>query len=569
MTDKPESERQVSASSAGHRLRIAVGALASLLCLTVYLLRLNPAAGLVSDDAWYIVLGMALAEGKGFTLISSPIPGLLPSYPPGFPLLLSLVFRLVPQFPDNVWLLKAVSLAAMGGVGVGTYQYLRKYRHLPSQLALGAACAVVMMPPFVFLATSTVMAECVFTLGQLLTVLLIERCAQRRKLSGDWVCALSAAALVSFTFLTRSVAAGLIVAVVLYLLKERLWRSAAIFLFGVTLCLAPWMLYARTHQPTREQVQRHGGNIIYSYGDQLWMKRAGDANSGRISWQQLPARVFENASDIVVRGTGGLFLPVLFRSAEESGEEVFALGYNSGMEGGSMGMATGTMCLSFCLSMLLLGGYVLAVRRRITLAELFLPLSLLITVIWPWWPFRYLLPLMPFLFFYLLTGIAGIHQFIQRRRTENSSPLTALRIVLVCVVVFYGYDHAQYLLLMHQSGAESRPEWLRNFSETEATLRWMREHLPPDAIVASSSPAMVYLYTGFRTVSADDPTGNRENWQKLGVRYAAILKPYAITPFDSEVHQVIHQTPRLRLRVVDLNRSDLAAADEVRALQPQ
>src|SRR5207245_75707 len=73
-----------------------------------YLPRLDDVCGLFSDDAWYVLLARALATGEGYTLTNLPTPGVAPVYPPGFPLLLSLVFRMAPDFPGNVVLLKAV-----------------------------------------------------------------------------------------------------------------------------------------------------------------------------------------------------------------------------------------------------------------------------------------------------------------------------------------------------------------------------------------------------------------------------------------------------------------------------
>ena len=75
---------------------------ATLLVLAIYLLRVDTAAGLTIDDGWYMLFAQAIARGDGFTLTSSPMPGLLPTYPPGWPALMSLVFLWVPDVPANV-----------------------------------------------------------------------------------------------------------------------------------------------------------------------------------------------------------------------------------------------------------------------------------------------------------------------------------------------------------------------------------------------------------------------------------------------------------------------------------
>lgn len=91
---------------------------AAALVIAIYLLRLDHVAGLIVDDGWYVLFAQGLARGDGFTLTSSPIPGLLPAYPPGWPALMSLVFLWAPDFPSNVPLLKSLSIAAMLAIGL-------------------------------------------------------------------------------------------------------------------------------------------------------------------------------------------------------------------------------------------------------------------------------------------------------------------------------------------------------------------------------------------------------------------------------------------------------------------
>ena len=49
---------------------------------------------------------------------------------------LAVIFRFSPDFPQNVLLLKSVSVAAMLGVGPLTYYYFTEYRPVPWQLAV-------------------------------------------------------------------------------------------------------------------------------------------------------------------------------------------------------------------------------------------------------------------------------------------------------------------------------------------------------------------------------------------------------------------------------------------------
>ena len=114
-------------------MRLFLAAL--LLPLGIYLLRVNDIAGVVVDDAWYLMLARALAEGSGYAIISSPREAILPLYPPGFPAVLSLAYRIHPEFPANVFLLKGVSIVAMLTVGILTFRYLRTHRQQPPAIA--------------------------------------------------------------------------------------------------------------------------------------------------------------------------------------------------------------------------------------------------------------------------------------------------------------------------------------------------------------------------------------------------------------------------------------------------
>ena len=112
-----------------------------------YLPRLDDVCGLFSDDAWYVLLARALATGEGYTLTNLPTPGVAPVYPPGFPLLLSLVFRMAPGFPGNVVLLKAVSIVSMAAVAVLTIRYCCRDQgfSFPTAWFVALATAVVVL----------------------------------------------------------------------------------------------------------------------------------------------------------------------------------------------------------------------------------------------------------------------------------------------------------------------------------------------------------------------------------------------------------------------------------------
>ena len=348
-------------------IRVASALAALFLFLIIYLLRLDRVVGLVVDDAWYVQLGKGLASGKGYTLINSPSPGIVPFYPPAFPMLLSLVFRLSPDFPSNIWLLKSVSIAAMLGVGLVAFYYFFRQRALPFYLSLGIAVATIFYPALVFLATSTVMSECFFTLVLLLAMVVIERGVSVETRSAAWRYSLIGGVLASLSFLTRSVAVGLIIAAIVYFLKKRLTRSALMFGGVVVLLTGPWILYTGSHAPTDQQRAEQSGNIVQSYKAQFWQRTAGQPAFGTITLGDIPERVWNNVSEIVKYDVGAIAAYPLFRPLEP---------------GLSVRIDKEARVFSLLLSLLAVLGWVSIIRERMTLVELTVPLTLLITVAW-------------------------------------------------------------------------------------------------------------------------------------------------------------------------------------------
>jgi len=505
---------------------------ASVAVLLIYVLRLDRAAGMMVDDAWYMLLAKALAEGKGYRLISSPSGAILPNYPPGFPAVLSPAFWLVPEFPDNIWLLKSISIFAMGGVGGLTYLYLHRCRDLARDLSACAAIAVAMTPAFVFLATSTVMSECVFTFAQLLTVVLIHfsiDSAESRKATRLVVLAgLVAAA----TVLIRSAAVGLVLAVVMVLLKERLWRRAVWFGGVTAICVLPWMVHARAHAPSAQDRAAHGGAVVYSYADQFWMRWAGTPEMGQATIADLPERVATNVVDIFARDVGGILVPTLFRGSAESGQEVVALGGKAGLSSGSMGSAGATMIISLALSAIVLLGFIRAMQERATAAEMLVPVALAIVTVWPFWSFRFVLPLTPFLFFYFVRGVQVV------------APKAA-RIGLLCIVGLGLFDHAGYILFPRPPDVD----WVAQAREVDAAIDWIGTNLDGREGLAASNPPLIFLRTGRKSIAFDHFPGDWATWKARGIRYIACLVPLELPSGRSGAYRVLYRSPN-RLWVI-------------------
>src|SRR5258708_2621481 len=110
----------------GHKARQPVAWIASV----VLLLSFVPSAQLawrardmshlaaMDDDGVYLVCAKSLAEGSGYRILSLPKEPFQTKYPPFYPWLLSLLWRINPSFPSNLplftffaWVMLPVSTA--------------------------------------------------------------------------------------------------------------------------------------------------------------------------------------------------------------------------------------------------------------------------------------------------------------------------------------------------------------------------------------------------------------------------------------------------------------------------
>jgi len=525
------------------------GLIGLLGCLLIYLLRLDRVVGLFVDDAWYVLLAKALATDQGYSLSNSPTPGILPLYPPAFPFVLSFVFRLSPSFPQNIYLLKAVSIAALLGAGWLTYRYFQRKRGLPWFVALGIMLSSVLSPMLAFLATSSVMSECFFTLVFIAVIVLVERSARATQTANSLQWAALAGVVTAIAFLTRSIGLALIVAGFLYLLKEKLLKSALVFAGLAVALSAPWVIYARWQAPTPAQQREQGGHIVMPYTRQFWQRRAGFEFMGEVTTADLPARVVRNLTEITGRDVLRIVAAPVFEALRDPAEE-------AKQERVRAGGSPSPLLVSFLLSLLVIIGFITVARQKITMAELAVFFSLGINLLWPWETLRYVLPLIPFIVFYFLSGLRALYSWYQQKRQQLDlrAQWVMMTGVASLIVAINLYGHASYLRKINSNSPLERPPWTQSFEELETMLKWIDRNVAKDAVLAAAYPPLVYLYTGNKTIAPYKPKENWDNWNRIGVRYLvrASLYPESFNPADLKFKVIYHSRSELNFSVIDL-----------------
>jgi hypothetical protein len=197
-------------------------------------------------------------------------------------------------------------------------------------------------------------------------------------------------------------------------------------------------------------------------------------------------RILQNTVTLAGADMGAIFLPGMLRSSSESGEEqvdtttvLFHMRDSLGMGTGTMGNNASTVILSFAFLALVLIGFTRALRTDDRLSEWLIILSFVAIVTYSWTPVRFLVPLLPFLFFYLYRGL--MHVAARTKWRES-----AVRTVFAILIAMFVVDHAGYLR------AKDR-DWQDRYASARRSAEWVKQNVPPDEIISSGNAPLIYL----------------------------------------------------------------------------
>lgn len=209
---------------------------------TAFALMTTDLIGFFFDDAIYALVAKSIAEGKGFVYPHLPGEPAAIHYPPLWSLVLSLGFRLGPEFPYNAGWLRMINPLL---VGVAAYlATVFVARQLGLRPVVAAALTLLgFLSIQVQWLVNTLLSETLFLVLCFAAWLIAER-ARATARTSLWVLT---GFVVGLAILTRTLGVALAGGVVLTLLWERRWRETGWFAGAVILTMLPWQMYvART-----------------------------------------------------------------------------------------------------------------------------------------------------------------------------------------------------------------------------------------------------------------------------------------------------------------------------------
>lgn len=394
-----------------------------------------PAVGIFHDDGIYLVTAQALAEGRGYRIVSIPWEPVQTKYPILFPWLLSLVWRVNPSFPDNLPWLRLIPLGfavVWGGLVWRLLRRLGASREVASIVLLLTASS-----PWVLFVSTTLLAETLFaalvTAGLLLIVRLYA--GEGRRFDG-----LLAGGMMGASVLARTAGVAPAVAGLIALVLKRQWPASGQYVIGVLVTGLPWFWWVAYNasdpgiDPFYLSTNYGSWNLVSNY-----------------SWSE----------KLIVLGVNAAY--------------AMTLGQFWGM--------TAPLWLAIAAGVVASGlvGWGLWLARSTPLA-LLVAAYLAMLLGWAWPPVRFLVPVLPLLMWLALLG-AG--------RRRQVATLVAVAFLASGVLSTWQLVTA----VREKGGTWFAAAGVNDWREMKRQIEWIDREAPRDAVIVAIHDPTYYLFT--------------------------------------------------------------------------
>jgi hypothetical protein len=456
-TDVPIAGPHPTAASRSGRL--AAPFVVALITAAVAAWAIEPwPVGVFQDDGIYAILGKAIARGEGYRYLNLPGAPAATHYPPGYPLVLALIWRLSPVFPDNTALFVFVSVGFLAVAAAGAWYFGHRRLGLHPGVATALALATVACAPALMFGVF-VLSEPMFV--ALLFPILIA--AERAADSGSRRDAAAAGLLAGLLALVRTMGQFVALALVLVLIVRRRWSAAAAAIGTAALSIIPWHLWVAAHGADVPPV------LMGKYGPYDGWLRGAVASEGigfvaAVAWKNL-RELHALAWD-------------MFTGITDAGAPVV--------------VALGAFVSGPVLIVLGLGARRLARRAPVTLCFSFAYMAIVLA--WPFEPTRFVWALLPIFGAMMALGAATVIGW----RPESTRG-RAGRLAAVAVMALLGTGYLAY----NVRAVRTRMWTIMPSTFTQRAtplIEWARTATDPRDLLATDDDAMVHLYSARRTI---------------------------------------------------------------------
>jgi hypothetical protein len=411
-----------------------------------------PDFGYLHDDGIFFVTAKSAASGH-FRIDSLPEQPAQTKFPPLYPLLLSIVWKLRPQFPANL-----AMATALCTVVFAVFIWLSRVLYVREKLGDAKAwvlAGLLAVNPYSILFGTRMFSEIFFTCWVIAVFLALRRGGTR------WIAI--AGLLAGCAYLSRTAGLALLVSVPgIYLLRRQV-RNAAVFAAAMLPAVIGWSLWTRTHA-----IAGSDPTLLY-YTDYIRYQFL------NVGWSNLAVVLWKNI-DQVLYGMGSLILPKVFELLP-------------------------VKILTQLIGVAMISGTIRLVRRGVLVQyAAFALISVGMLVVWHFPPTeRFVLPLFPLLLAGLFEEMSHLAKMVRGafgHRDAGQRVVAALfgaGVVALGLAVIATEGYVTFVFL-HASAQEKAAK----LYDLQAAYGWIETNLPASANVLSYDDPLLYLSTGHR-----------------------------------------------------------------------
>ncbi|MFW5785222.1 MAG: hypothetical protein ACOCW1_03460 [Chitinispirillaceae bacterium] len=416
------------------------------------------------DSAYYMILAESLLEGEGFTYLNYPCLKI----PFGFPLLIAPVMH----FTDNFLILNIFILLFVGIAFFAIYRSFGKTYTPVYALIVAALTAWSSLSLFY---AGYVMIEFPFIAFSFLSLYFALLYSKRPTLPSG----IAAVTFLLASFFLRTVGIALIGGIFVYFLLHRIKIMKTVRFAALTLLLlipiGLWIVQNRSADVDNE--------------DPVWQLQEfipSREEAKRFRFDD-PMSSVNGAGDLIRRAvlngqyygaiTSTVLLGFSFRLKREDFENPSSWSYIT-----LLGIA----------ALLTLTGFLLSLKQKRTVFDYYFILYMGILMAWSAREPRYILPVLPMLLHYFLTGFSKTVAYISNRVSPRLSPQIAQTAVVLFSVLYLVLNSVQnHQIIKEQHRADYYPYHMKNFLRT---ADWLKHNTEKDAkVVSVLAPISAYF----------------------------------------------------------------------------
>ncbi|EAY31516.1 membrane protein, putative [Microscilla marina ATCC 23134] len=470
------------------------------------------------DNAGYYILGKSLALGQGFTNIHTKDKTKHRHFPPGYPAIIALAHYF--SFGDMLSIKQLSGFLLLGSIVLA---FLIFYQ-LSDNYHLSFILSLFMVTNYHLLTFGMMMmSEIPFLFFSLLSFLVLLKIDFNQPFHKNWRFAILIM-LLGVSYYIRSIGLSLFAGSLLWILLQKKWKYSVALLVGFLLLVSPW------------QWRQHslGGG---SYIKQLFFKNPYNAELGSMTITDWFARFWVNLIRYISREipSGLLNITNIDYKVPSSHTELL------------LGLAI--------LALIIVGTYAMFKKHPV------IPFYILgtagILLLWPsvWFGVRFLLPLIPLLFFMMVNGMITLYNLVAQKywHTRITTPIA---ILLVVVGLFSMKIYASDPL--HKLKQASQNPYPPNYNNYLALAKWVKKNTPDSVLVTCRKEQLFYVFAD-RTVTRFKSTTNEEEQlaflKAKGVDYV-VLDQLGFSDTRRYLLPTINKYPRKFKLVVQAKKPD-------------